>query len=114
MDNQDLITLRVLELDNQAKSQDLSAAYQRIANLEQQVADLTGTDSTYTAPEDQVTFIRKIAASTSKFAKEAQDIINAIDNPPTPVVDPAPVNPPVDPAPVDPTPAPDPNVNTTN
>jgi hypothetical protein len=68
--------IRTLELKNQEQSQNLSIARQRITNLEQQVADLTGSDSTYTQPEAQIEFIRKIAASSSKFAKEAQDIID--------------------------------------
>lgn len=79
MDNRDRATLRTLELQNEAKARDLSIAYQRIADLEQQVADLTGTDASYIAPEDQITFIRKVADSSSKFAKEAQDIIDSLD-----------------------------------
>ena len=79
MDNDIRRVLRSLELQNEAKTQDLSIAYQRIADLEQQVADLTGSDASYVAPEDQVAFIRKIADSSSKFAKEAQDIIDTFD-----------------------------------
>jgi len=71
--------LRTLELHNEAVSQDLSIAYQRIADFEQTIADLSGTDSTYVAPEAQVDFIRKVAASRTKFSKEAQDIIDTID-----------------------------------
>jgi hypothetical protein len=79
MDNETRAVLRSLELQNEAKAQDLSIAYQKIANLEQQVADLTGPDSTYVSPETQIDFIRKIAGSSSKFAKEAQDIIDSVN-----------------------------------
>lgn len=72
--------LRSLELQNEAKSQDLSIAYQRIAELEQQINEVTGVDSSYTSIESQIDFIRKVAKSRTKFAKEAQDIINAVDN----------------------------------
>lgn len=81
MDNEIRAVLRSLELQNEAKTQDLSIAYQRIAELEQEVESLTVTDSSYVSPESQVDFIRKVAESRTKFAKEAQDIIDAIDNP---------------------------------
>ena len=80
MDNEIRAILRSLELQNEAKTQDLSIAYQRIANLEQEVADLTNADASYVTSETQVDFIRKVAESRTKFAKEAQDIIDAIDN----------------------------------
>jgi len=83
MDNEIRAILRSLELQNEAKTQDLSIAYQRIANLEQEVADLTNADASYVTSETQVDFIRKVAESRTKFAKEAQGIIDAIDNPST-------------------------------
>jgi beta-lactamase class D len=98
MDNEIRSILRSLELQNEAKAQDLSIAYQRIANLEQQVADLSdpNSGSVDVSTETQVDFIRRIAAARTKFSKEAQDIVDAIDNPPAPTPDPASV------APVDP------------
>lgn len=81
MDNEIRAILRKLELDNEAKTQNLSIAHQRIANLEQQIVELTVTDSSYVSSESQIDFIRKVAASRTKFAKEAQDIIDAIDSP---------------------------------
>ena len=87
MDNEIRRLIRSLELQNEAKAQELAIAYQRIANLEQQATDLTGADVSYVGPESQIDFIRKIADSSSKFAKEAQDIIDTIDNPPAPSSD---------------------------
>jgi hypothetical protein len=87
MDNETKAIIRTLELGNESKAQELSIAYQRIVNLEQQVADLTGSDLAYDANESQIDFIKRIAASSSKFAKEAQDIIDVIDNPPVPTPD---------------------------
>lgn len=81
MDNEIRAVLRRLELKAEAKTQDLSIAYRRIAELEQEIEGLTITDSSYVSPESQVDFIRKVAESRTKFAKEAQDIINAIDSP---------------------------------
>jgi len=72
--------LRSLELQNEAKTQELAIAYEKIANFEKQVADLTGPDTSYVTPEDQVAFIQKIADSSSKFSKEAQDILDAIQS----------------------------------
>jgi cell division protein FtsB len=97
MDNEARAILRSLELQNEAKSQDLSVAYQRIANLEQQVADLSDPNngSVDATTETQVDFIRRIAESRTKFSKEAQQIIDAIDSPPV-SVDQPPVDPPVD------------------
>jgi hypothetical protein len=88
MDNPTRTILRSLELQNEAKAQDLSIAYQRISDLEQQVENLTNTDPTYATPESQVDFIRKVAASRTKFSKEAQDIIDAIETPLAAPVDP--------------------------
>jgi hypothetical protein len=79
MDNNIRTILRSLELQNESKAQELAVAYGRIADLESQLEGLTGTDASYTAPEDQVAFIRKVADSSSKFSKEAQDIIDALD-----------------------------------
>lgn len=81
MDNEIRAVFRSLELQNEAKTQDLSIAYQRIAELEQEVESLTVSDSSYVTSESQIDFIRKVAGSRTKFAKEAQDIIDAIDNP---------------------------------
>jgi len=83
MDNDIKTSIRFLEVQNETKAEELTRTYQRITDLETQVADLTNSDSTYVSPEAQVDFIRKIAESSSKFAKEAQDIIDAIDNPAT-------------------------------
>lgn len=80
MDNEIRAILRRLELDNEAKTQNLSIAHQKIANLEQEIASLTVADSSYVSAESQIDFIRKVAESRTKFAKEAQDIIDAIDN----------------------------------
>ena len=90
MDNEIRSILRSLELQIEAKSQDLSIAYQRIASLEQQVAELSDPNngSVAASTETQVEFIRRIADSRTKFSKEAQDIIDIIDTPP--VVDPIP------------------------
>ena len=88
MDNEIRAILRRLELDNEAKTQNLSIAHQRIANLEQELAEITTPDSSYVSTASQVDFIRKVAESRTKFAKEAQDIIDAIDNPPTPAPEP--------------------------
>jgi adenylylsulfate kinase-like enzyme len=79
MDNNIRTVLRSLELQNESKAQELAVAYSRIADLENQIGDLTGTDASYVAPEDQTAFIRKIAESSSKFSKEAQDIIDVLD-----------------------------------
>jgi len=79
MDNNIRTILRSLELQNESKAQELAVAYSRIADLENQIGDLTGSDSSYVTPEDQVSFIQKIAESSSKFAKEAQDIIDALN-----------------------------------
>lgn len=81
MDNKILAILRRLELGNEAKTQDLSIAERRIAALEQEIAELTGSDSSYVSTESQIDFIRKVAESRTKFAKEARDIIDAIDSP---------------------------------
>lgn len=80
MDNEIRAILRRLELDNEAKTQNLSIAHQKIANLEQEIASLTVADSSYVSAESQIDFIRKVAESRTKFAKEAQDIIDAVDN----------------------------------
>ena len=89
MDNEIRSILRSLELQNEAKAQDLSIAYQRIANLEQQVADLSdpNSGSVDVSTETQVDFIRRIAAARTKFSKEAQDIVDAIDAANQPVVE---------------------------
>ena len=89
MDNEIRSILRSLELQNEAKAQDLSIAYQRIANLEQQVADLSdpNSGSVDISTETQVDFIRRIAAARTKFSKEAQDIVDAIDAANQPVVE---------------------------
>jgi len=81
MDNEIRSILRSLELQNEAKAQDLSIAYQRIANLEQQVADLSdpNSGSIDISTETQVDFIRRVAEARTKFSKEAQDIVDAID-----------------------------------
>jgi len=73
-------TIRFLESQNSTKAEELVRAYQRIADLESQISDSSGTDSTYVSTESQVDFIRKIADSRTKFAKEAQDIIASIDS----------------------------------
>lgn len=72
-------TIRFLESQNSTKAEELVRAYQRIADLEAQVSDSSGTDSTYVTPESQIDFIRKVAESRTKFSKEAQDIVDAID-----------------------------------
>lgn len=72
-------TIRFLESQNSTKAEELVRAYQRIADLETQISDATGVDSTYVAPEAQIDFIRKVAESRTKFAKEAQDILASID-----------------------------------
>ena len=99
MDNEIRSILRSLELQNEAKAQDLSIAYQRIANLEQQVADLSdpNSGSVDASTETQVDFIRRVAEARTKFSKEAQDIVDAIDAANQPVVDPPVVEPVVDP-----------------
>lgn len=79
MDNNTKASIRFLEIQNENKAQELTVAYARITNLENQVNDLQGPDNTYVSNESQVDFIRKIAESRTKFAKEAQDIIAAID-----------------------------------
>jgi len=93
MDNEIRAILRSLELQNEAKTQDLSIAYQRIASLEQQVAELSdpNSGSVEASTETQVDFIRRVAEARTKFSKEAQEIIDAIDNPPAPE-DPAPTD----------------------
>lgn len=73
-------TIRFLESQNSTKAEELVRAYQRIADLESQISDSSETDSTYVSTESQVDFIRKIADSRTKFAKEAQDIIASIDS----------------------------------
>lgn len=80
MNNEIRSKLRSLELQNEDKAQNLSIAYQRIAELEQQVADLTGIDSSYTSTASQIDFIKKVAQSRTKFSKEAQDIVDAVEN----------------------------------
>ena len=87
MDNEATSIIRRLELEGQAKSQDLVAANSRINDLEasvtdlqKQISDLTGSDPDYLSNESQIDFITKIAASKSKFAKEAQDIIDGLNN----------------------------------
>jgi len=76
--------VRLLELENEARSQELAIAYQRIASLEDQVNALLGPIDGSVDPsvESPIDFIRRVAESRTKFAKEAQDIIDAIDNPP--------------------------------
>jgi len=89
MDNETRSLLRSLELQNEAKAQDLSIAYQRIADLEQQLSDLSGPNSgsVDSTTETQIQFIQRIAESRTKFAKEAQDIISAINVAGEPSVD---------------------------
>jgi hypothetical protein len=74
--------IRSLELSNQSLFQDLSLAKQRVAQLEQQVADLLGPEdaSVDTSFETQIEFIRRVADSRTKFAKEAQEIINSVES----------------------------------
>jgi len=86
-DNEVINTIRNLELQNEAKAQNLTSAYQQIATLEErlrdlsnQIADLTNVDTSYVGNESQIDFIKKIAASRTKFAKEAQDIVDAVEN----------------------------------
>jgi hypothetical protein len=81
MDDETKSILRSLELQNESKDQNLSIAYQSIANLEQQIAALSDTSSGSVdiSTETQTDFIRRIAESRTKFAKEAQDIIDVID-----------------------------------
>ena len=81
MDNESRTLMRTLELQHESTAQDLSIAYQRIAVLEQQIAELSGPDnaSVDASSETQVDFIRRVAESRTKFSKEAQDIIDAID-----------------------------------
>jgi len=111
MDNEVRSILRSLELQNEAKAQDVSNAYQTIATLEDQVSKLEGEivnlnqqlgeletpDTTYVASEPQTAFLQKVADSKSKFAKEAEDILASLNN--TPVVTPEVVADPVTPAP---------------
>jgi len=81
MDNEIKTNLRLLELQNEAKSQEISIAYQTINNLEQRIFELTdlNSGSVDISTETQIDFIRRIAASRTKFSKEAQDIVDAID-----------------------------------
>ena len=80
MDNETKVTIRGLEIQNEAKAKELVSAYARISDLESEISNLTGTDETYVTPEDQIAFITKIADSSSKFAKEAQDILASIES----------------------------------
>ena len=83
MDGETRSALRLLELQNEAKSQEISIAYQTIANLESRVAELSGPETEFVANasnEGQIDFIRKVAESRTKFAKEAQSIIDAIES----------------------------------
>jgi hypothetical protein len=73
-------TIRLLEAQNHSKAEELVRAYQRISDLESTVDELSGTDSTYVGPETQIDFIRKVAGSRTKFANEAQDIIDGLDS----------------------------------
>jgi beta-lactamase class D len=81
MDNAFKSIINLLELQNEAVSQDLTIANKRIADLEQQVLDLSGPNdgSVEMSTETQTEFIQRIADSRTKFAKEAQDIIAAIN-----------------------------------
>lgn len=79
MESEIKAAIRGLEAQNEAKAKELVSAYARIANLENEVSSLTGADESYVTPEDQIAFITKIANSSSKFAKEAQDILANID-----------------------------------
>jgi beta-lactamase class D len=74
--------IRSLELSNQSLSQDLSLAQQRVVQLEQQVSDLLGPEASSVdlSSETQINFIQRVAKSRTKFSKEAQQIIDAIDN----------------------------------
>jgi hypothetical protein len=71
--------IRPLEIQLESTSQDLAIAQQRIARLEVELENVVGSDPTYVSNESQLDFIRKVADSRTKFAKEAQDIIAAID-----------------------------------
>lgn len=133
MDNEARAIIRSLELQNEAKAQDISNAYQTIAQLEDQVTkseseiislqeevtNLTNQSiglsqqieslnnqvpeavnqvqevSTDPTIESQIDFISKVAESKSKFAKEAQEIIEGI-NEEAPVSEPEVVQEPVD------------------
>lgn len=86
MDNEVRAALRSLELQNEAKGQELSMAKQKIESLEQdkfnltiEINNLVSDDPTYVSNESQIDFIRKVAESRTKFAKEAKDLINIID-----------------------------------
>jgi hypothetical protein len=94
MDNEVRAALRSLELQNESKGQELSMAKQKIASLEQdkidllsEIESLTSDDPTYVSNETQIEFIRKVAESRTKFAKEAKDIVDVIDGIPDPVVE---------------------------
>lgn len=78
MDNESRSIIRSLEVQNEALGQDLAIANQKALVLEQQVADLLGFDDG-TPIESQIDFIRKVAESRTKFAKEAQAIVAAVD-----------------------------------
>jgi hypothetical protein len=95
MDNEIRAILRNLELENSAKTQDLVIAQQRIADLEQQLNDLSGPNdgSVDFTTETQIQFIERVAGSRTKFAKEAQNIIDAVNAVQEPVVEGTPVDP---------------------
>ena len=74
-----LSNLRSLEIELESKIQDIGILNQKVARLEGEIVDLTSSDFNYVSNESQLDFIRKVANSRTKFAKEAQDIIAAID-----------------------------------
>jgi hypothetical protein len=94
MDNEIRAILRNLELENNVKTQDLVIAQRRIADLEQQLNDFSGPNdgSVDSTTETQIQFIERIAGSRTKFAKEAQSIIDAINAIKEPVVEETPVD----------------------
>jgi len=114
MDDQLQSIFRSLEIYNESKNQNILIANQRIADfeqqeaesnqnvanlerriveLEQQVAELSdpNSGSVESSTETQVDFIRRVAEARTKFSKEAQEIIDAIDN--LPASEPAPEDP---------------------
>jgi len=83
MDERVASIVKSLELQNESKSRDLSIYRQRIDALESQIAKFdseSSVDGEYTQSETQIEFITKIAASKSKFSKEAQDLIDGIND----------------------------------
>lgn len=68
--------IKALVSKSENKAQELLIANQRIEYLEKKLANADGPDESV---ETQIAFINQVANSRTKFAKEAQELLDSIN-----------------------------------